>query len=187
MMTKCLDNDFPCQNPDYSDFDTTAKKELVNPPPASDIINESEFCAFVPTDAEFQLGDLTRKDYLKSLNGKVGIYHLWIEFDDCDDHETHTLQCVYVGKGFAELRVNDHIRKWWPDKEHLYVTFYECKNRMSKYYEQLFLDKYNFVLNKNENKGTKSLFAVWDEYRFLHGTELQAVSDRSNIRSIDDL
>ncbi|RLP54983.1 MAG: hypothetical protein D6160_07020 [Ketobacter sp.] len=69
----------------------------------------------------------------------------------------------------------------------LYVTFYECSNRISKHLEQLFLDTYDFYLNKNENNGSKTLFAVWDEERHHLGTEMHEVSSRSNIHGIDDI
>lgn len=186
-MSDCLDQDFPCQNPDYSDFDGNAALELSNPPSASEIINESKFCTFVPIEEALQLGDLTFKDYLKSLHNKEGLYHLWVEYDNCDEHETYTMLCVYVGKGTAETRVIDHIKKKWPESQCLYVTFYECSNRISKYLEQLFLDTYDFYLNKNENSGSKTLFAVWDEERHNLGTEMHEVSSRSNIHGIDDI
>ncbi|MBW4936656.1 hypothetical protein [Marinobacter sp. F4206] len=186
-MPKCVDQDFPCQNPNYTDFDNIATSELYNPPSASDIVNASDFCTLVPLERAFQLTDLTYKDYFKGLRNKTGVYHLWIDYDDCDDHDTHTMLCVYVGKGLAEGRVNDHIKKKWPDKESLYVTFYECSNRIAKYIEQLFLDTYKFYLNKQENTGTKNLFAVWDNERHLLGTELHAVSNLTNINDIDGI
>ncbi|MDH5327287.1 MAG: hypothetical protein OEZ68_05375 [Gammaproteobacteria bacterium] len=186
-MPKCVDQDFPCQNPDYLDFDKITAVELVCPPSASDIVNKSAFCTQVPLEECFQLKDLTHKDYLKGLRNKTGVYHLWVDYDNCDDHDNYTMLCVYVGKGLAEGRINDHIKKKWPEKETLYVTFYECNNRIAKYLEQLFLDIYKFYLNDYENPGTKNLFAVWDNERHLHGTELHAVSNLSNISNLDDL
>lgn len=141
----------------------------------------------VPIDEAIQLGDLTHGDYLKGLRSKTGLYHLWIDYDNCDDHDTHTMFCVYVGKGLAEVRINSHIKNKWPKQELLYVSFYECSNRISKYLEQLFLDTYSFHLNNNENCGSRSLFAVWDDERHLLGTELHSVSNLSNINSFDDL
>lgn len=186
-MSKCLDQDFPCQNPDYTDFDSVINSELKDPPSASQIVNESKFCTFVPIDEAIQLGDLTHKDHLKGLRGRVGIYHLWVDYDNCDDHETNTMLCVYVGKGLAEARINNHIKEKWPQQASLYVSFFECSNRIAKYFEQLFLDTYSFYLNSNENCGTKYLFAVWDQERHLLGTEIHAVSNLSNISSLDDI
>lgn len=187
MLAKCLDQDFPCQNSDYSNFDSIAASELCNPIAASVLVNESQFCTLIPTDEEQQLGDLTHKSYLRGLRRKTGIYHLWIDYDNCDDHETNTMICVYVGKGLAEVRIDDHVRSIWPENYSLYVTFTECINRLAKYYEQLFLDTYSFVLNRNENPGTEKLYAVWSEELHMHGTELDQVSSLHNIQSLDDI
>lgn len=186
-MSSCHDGSFLCQNPAYADFDEIASRELLSPPSAVEIVNESKFCTLVPLDEAFQLNDLTYKDYLKGLRSKTGIYQLWINYENCTDHDTYVMHCVYVGKGFAGKRVNKHIIEKWPKEEELYVTFYECTNRMAKYLEQLFLDTYNFYLNNNENTGAKSLFAVWDKERHLLGTELYEISNLSNIRNLDDL
>jgi len=186
-MSSCYDESFPCQNPDYPDFDNIASQELRNPPSAHEIVNESKFCTLVPLAEAIAVGDLTYKDYLKGLRGKTGIYQLWIDYENCTDHDTYTMHCVYVGKGLAEVRVNKHIKEKWPKAEDLYVTFYECTNRMAKYLEQLFLDTYDFYLNENENTGSKPLFAVWDNERHFLGTEIHAVSSLSNINCLDDL
>lgn len=174
-MPKCRDQEFPCQSPAYLDFDGTAKTELTAIPSASQIVNESAFCTFVPIDEAIQFRDLTYKDYLRGLRGKTGLYHLWVDYDNCDDHDTQTMICVYVGKGLAEARITSHIKTKWPNQQRLYVSFYECSNRLSKYLEQLFLDTYSFYLNKNENFGTEHLFAVWDHERYLLGTEAYAI------------
>ena len=186
-MPKCEDHDFPCQSLDYSPFDQVAATELLSPILADEIVNSSSFCTYVPTDKNLVIGDLTHRAFLKGLRGKSGLYHLWIDYDDCDDHGTHTMQCVYVGKGFAEVRITDHIKSKWQAGAQLYVTFFECSNRISKYYEQLFLDIYEFELNSNENRGTKKLFAVWDDERHFSGTEIHAVSNLSNIRGFEDI
>lgn len=183
-MSNCIDQDFPCQYPDYSDFDDIVKCELLDPPKASWIVNESQFCTHIPIEEAIQIGNLSHKDYLKSLRGKVGLYHLWVDYDNCDDHDTHTMLCVYIGKGLAEVRINSHIKEKWPNNVMLYVSFYECSNRMSKYLEQLFLDTYKFYLNKNENSGQKSLFAVWDQDRHFFGTEHYAISNLMNTRCL---
>ena len=94
--------------------------------------------------------------------------------------------CVYVGKGFAELRVDSHVRKKWSKNAQLYVTFTSMENRLSKYYEQLFLDVYDFELNNIENSGAEHLFAVWDEERHHLETHLNEVSNLSKIQSFDD-
>ena len=188
MFHKCEQNNFPCQNLDYSKFDHVARKELRKPILCSNILNYSPYCTHLPINNEFIMGDLNHKLYLKGLNRKTGLYHLWSHFDECDDHGTHCMLCVYVGKGFAEGRIDDHIKNKWPSSElEMYVTFTEMGNRLSKYYEQLFLDKYDFLFNIAENPGSGDLHAVWDEDRFMNGTETLNVSNRSKVTSLEDL
>ncbi|MDC7701608.1 hypothetical protein [Vogesella indigofera] len=187
-MSSCYDDSFLCQNPQYPDFDNIAIKELRNPPSVHEIINQSNFCTHLPTNADDIIGDITHKMYLKGLNNKTGLYHLWIEFENCTDHNAHTMLCIYVGKGMAENRINIHIKeKLLNNNVSIYASFYECSNRISKYLEQLFLDTYSFILNKNENSGDKKLFAVWGEERYILGTEINAVSSLCRIQNFDDL
>lgn len=186
-MTKCIDQDFPCQNPDYETFDQIALAELAKPISAHALVNESSFCTELPVNDYLLIGDLDHKLYLRELRGQVGIYHLWIDYDVCDDHGTYTMLCVYVGKGFAEFRIDSHVRTKWPKGTQLYVTFTSMENRLSKYYEQLFLDVYAFELNNIENSGKEHLFAIWDEERHHLGTQLHEVSSLSKIQSLDDL
>lgn len=175
MNAKCQHQGFPCVNISYGSFDEICAKELREPISASQILNESSFCVNVPINESLRLEELETSDYLRGLKRKIGLYHLWIDYDECDDHDMNTLLCVYVGKGLAGGRVKDHIRNKY---HHLYkldtifCTFYECHNRIAKYLEQLFLDLYKFESNKNENIGSDHLFGVWDRQRYLHGTEL---------------
>ena len=188
-MLSCHLDEFLCQNPQYSDFDDIAKKELAAPPSVHEIINLSIFCTGLPLDDENILGNLTHQMFLKALNSKNGIYHLWVDFENCTDHDTYTMKCIYVGKGNAEARINDHVFKKNLKNTgvSIYSSFYECSNRMSKYLEQLFLDTYKFSLNKNENSGTNELFAVWNEERYAMGTEANVVSSLSNIHCMADI
>jgi hypothetical protein len=126
-----------------------------------DIISQSK-------DDEF----LSLNDHLSGLKGKRGLYHLRIEIGNCQDHQKHSLLCVYVGKWSVQGRVKDHIKTKWPESEMLHVAFYERENRIAKYLEQLFLDTYDFHLNTEENTGFGSLYARWDEERINNGTEL---------------
>lgn len=186
-MTKCVEQDFPCQNPDYGAFDQIALAELARPISAYELVNESSFCTEIPVVDDIRIGDIDHKLYLRGLRGQTGLYHLWIDYDACDDHSTYTMLCVYVGKGFAEIRINSHIRTKWPKPAQMYVTFTIMENRLSKYYEQLFLDIYAFELNNNENSGEEFLYAVWGEERHHMGTQLNEVSNLSKIQSFDDL
>lgn len=188
-MSSCHLGEFLCQDPQYPDFDRIAQRELKNPPSVQEIINQSVFCTYLPLEDELILGNMTHQMFLKALNTKNGIYHLWVDFENCTDHDTHTMKCIYVGKGFAEVRINNHVfkKKLKNTGVSIYASFYECSNRMSKYLEQLFLDTYKFSFNKNENTGTNELFAVWDDERYSMGTEANAVSALSNIRCMDDI
>lgn len=188
-MSSCYDGSFLCQNLLYLDFDNIAAKELLNSPSAEEIINQSRYCTKIPINEENIIGNFNHNIYLKGLQGKTGLYHLWIDHENCTDHGTFTMLCVYVGKGFAKDRINSHIKRKWPNPNEvsLYASFYECSNRISKYLEQLFLDKYKFILNEYENPGTEELYAVWDEERHFLGTEANQVSNLSTIRSMEDL
>lgn len=187
MTTKCIDQDFLCQAPEYEEFDRVARAELHAPMSAAEIINESLFCTELPIDPELIMGDVDYKMYLKGIKGESGLYHLWIDHDECDDHRTNTMLCVYVGKGLADKRIPIHIKEKWPDGIRMYATFTKIENRLSKYYEQLFLDTYDFHLNSYENEGDKQLFAVWDEEVHAIGTHLNEVSALSKIQSLEDL
>lgn len=185
-MPKCIDQEFPCQNPDYSEFDNKAKIELRNPASANEIVNESWYCQNVPASEFLEIGDLNRSKFLRPLRGKFGIYHLWSEYEHCDDHKTFTMKCKYVGKGPPDTRVASHVKRKWQKNEILFVTIHECANRLAKYYEQLFLDTYHFDLNEHENSGVNTLYAVWDDERFRIGTHLNEISALSQMESPDD-
>lgn len=186
MMTNCDEHDFPCQNPDYDDFDKLARAELSQPIDANMLVNESGYCMMIPVDPSFVIGDLDHKLFLKALKNQSGLYHLWIDYESCDDHDTHTMLCAYVGKGLPDSRIADHIKSKWPNGVQLYATFSQMNNRLAKYYEQLFLDCYGFILNKNENSGSKTLYAVWDCERHNLGTHSNEVSSMSKIQSFND-
>lgn len=175
-MSSCYDGSFPCQDPKYCEFDKIAAAELAHPLTAHQIVNESVYCTYIPLEVDTVLDEVAYKTYLDGLKGKQGVYQMWIDYEHCTDHSTHTMLCVYVGKGWAAGRIDTHIQSKWPAAAALYVTFYECSNRMSKYIEQLFLDTYAFHLNTNENPGTDHLFGVWSDEDHLLGTELNRVS-----------
>ncbi|WP_201268693.1 hypothetical protein RWA02_02560 [Sinorhizobium meliloti] len=185
MMTSCEDHNFPCQNPDYGDFDKIAATELAKPIAANVLVNESEFCMMIPVNEDWVIGDLNHSLFLKTLRGQSGLYHLWVDYEACGDHGTHTMVCAYVGKGPPENRVASHIKTKWPRSSFLYATFTPMENRLAKYYEQLFLDTYNFHLNKSENSGEKTLYAVWDSERYIIGTHANEVSSLSKMQDFD--
>ena len=185
-MSDCIDQDFPCQNPEYDEFDRITKDEIKNAISLNSFINQSEYCNYVLTNDLEKIGDMSTSLFLKPLHNKFGVYHLWEDYEHCDTHNTYTMRCLYVGKGPPTTRVPTHIKTKWPHNKTLYVTFQSCKNRLAKYYEQLFLDIFHFNFNVSENKGKKILYAVWDEDRYLIGTHLNEISSHSKMKSPDD-
>lgn len=180
-MYQCEQNEVPCLNTEYKYFDDISRKEVIAAATVNEIMNESLFASFIAVDMinEHTEDMLSVHDELLSLKEKVGIYHLYIYDTHCQDHDVYSLQCVYVGKGLAINRIKSHIKEKWPESELLYISFYECKNRIAKYYEQLFLDTYKFHLNDSENSGDKYLFARWSHERFTLGTETHALAARA--------
>lgn len=156
-------------------------KELALPISVHEIINDSLYCRSIPLDLldPSDPHELDKSELLSGLNGKSGVYHLWVQLDHCTDHDIYSYICVYVGKGMAKNRILSHIKEKWPEKEMLYISFFECENRIAKYVEQLFLDTYEFHLNKSECTGTGHLYARWDEFRTVHGTELERDAELS--------
>lgn len=185
-MPNCADDGFPCQDPDYEDFDKIARDELSTPISADVLVNQSDFCMRMPIDQEAIIGDMDFRLYLKTLEGLSGLYHLWIDHEYCSDHDSYTMSCAYVGKGPPRIRITSHIKNKWTAGAQLFVTFTAMTNRLSKYYEQLFLDVYNFDLNVSEKSGTKELYAVWDSERYTIGTHLNEVSGLSKMQSFED-
>jgi hypothetical protein len=180
MTTKCLQQGFPCRDISYSDFDSICSQELAESINADQILNQSPFCVNIPINDSLKFEDLETSDYLKILKGKMGLYHLWIDYDECDDHNMNTLLCIYVGKGLAGGRIKNHVNEKYQDLgglDTLFCTFYECTNRIAKYLEQLFLDLYKLESNSYENNGLNHLFGVWTRERYLHGTELGSLAN----------
>lgn len=183
MTTKCEQQDFPCINISYEKFDRVCHQELRANIRASQIVNESSFCVNIPINQDLSFEGLKTSDYLKSLKKKIGLYHLWIDYDECEDHDKNTLLCIYVGKGFAGGRIKEHIKEKYghlTKLDTLFCSFYECPNRIAKYLEQLFLDLYKFESNEHENPGANYLFAVWDRQRYLHGTKIELLANISS-------
>lgn len=164
--------DCNCTNLDHHKFDNLMNQEFATPILVENIVSES-FCISFDFEHFDENLNLSSHDILKELKDKMGVYCLWVYEGQCTEHDMHRMLCLYVGKGFVFDRVKSHIKTKWPHCETLYITFFECKNRFAKYIEQLFLDSYEFYLNKEENSGTGYLAAMWDEERFTHGTQLE--------------
>lgn len=170
-----------CTEIDNSEFDAAVVGELRLPISLAQILDES-YCVSIRQDLEPHLLELSlnNNEILSGLRNKMGIYHLWVAQDSCGDHlSMHRMLCAYVGKGQAINRVRSHIKNKWVKDEAMYVSYFECSNRVAKYLEQLFLDLYNFHLNDGENFGTKYLQTIWSEGRLVNGTQLHEHSEIS--------
>ncbi|WP_141247011.1 hypothetical protein [Halomonas salipaludis] len=188
-MYHCEEFGVPCLVTEYEHFDEVCSSELKKPISVHEIINESDFCTVLPIEILKEADGaevLTINDHLKGLKGRSGIYHLWVSMCECDDHGINSMLCVYVGKGIAESRVLSHVKNKWPESQFLWVTFYECENRISKYLEQLFLDTYSFYLNTYENTGTGYLYARWSADRTWNGTEFDSMVNIRTERMSDE-
>jgi hypothetical protein len=166
-----------CENLEHEKFDVVSTQEMCQKTTVHDVFNDS-YCVMVPLEYIDERENLSSHETLVDLKGKMGVYGLWIHQSDCYDHDMHRMFCLYVGKGYALNRVKKHIENKWPETQLLYVTFYECENRIAKYIEQLFLDNYNFPLNIEENIGEGYLATAWDGERYTIGTNLHEISNR---------
>ncbi|MDH5897698.1 hypothetical protein ACED66_14535 [Vibrio splendidus] len=142
----------------YSDFDAISSKELSEPISVNEIVSHGIFFPTYKYLKEFTENKKFIRENPVNLLDKMGVYLLWEEY--CVDSEGRKLlECVYVGKGWADERVNEHLREKIESSK-TFVTFYECLNRLAKYLEQLFLDLYDFEINKAEKSGSKTLFMM---------------------------
>lgn len=177
-----------CTEVDHSEFDKTIQTELIKPIFIKDIANNS-FCISIDLNNEQEFLDISldKNEILASLKGKMGLYLLWIDEDYCGDHFDQQMLCVYVGKGYVCDRIKyDHIPNKWIENQKLYITFYECSNRIAVYLEQLFLEKYKFYFNKKENSGVNTLKTMWDQHRFVNGTETHEHAELLSIKYPSD-
>ncbi|EKP0297827.1 hypothetical protein ACQXXB_10120 [Aeromonas veronii] len=169
--------DCNCTHLEHEKFNSIIKDEINKVIAIEDIVNKS-YCISFDFEHYDENANLSAHETLQDLKGKVGVYLLWVNLGHCTEHEMYRMLCLYVGKGFAFQRIKSHIKDKWPNSETLYVTFYECENRIAKYIEQLFLDCYDFYLNKEENNGSGHLETIWNEERYIMGTELHSLSER---------
>jgi hypothetical protein len=107
-MPQYLDRECRCPPSRYARFDSVISGELALKISAKRIVNDTEFCTMIEKSALEALEELSLRDLLRGLDGKIGVYHIWRDEDFCDIHERHNLRCVYVGKGAALTRLLDH-------------------------------------------------------------------------------
>jgi hypothetical protein len=166
-----------CENLKHERFDSVSNRELRENITVHDVFNSS-YCVMLTIQGIDEKEELSIHETLSDLKGKMGVYGLWIHQSECYDHDMQRMLCLYVGKGKALSRIKSHIVKKWPEEQLLYVTFYECENRIAKYVEQLFLDSYDFPLNRDENSGEDFLATIWNGERYTLGTNLHEISER---------
>lgn len=166
-----------CENLNHAKFDAISSEELGIDLKINDIVNES-YCVMVSIKDIDESSGLSLHETLVDLKSRMGVYALWIDHTYCYEHDMHRMLCLYVGKGYALGRIKSHIKDKWPETQLLYITFYECKNRIAKYAEQLMLDIYDFPLNKDENQAEGWLATIWSDERHSIGTHLHEISDR---------
>src|SRR5688572_30851170 len=110
-MPQYLDRPCRCPAAPYMTFDNLLGKEMGSTLTAHHMVNKTPFCTMIQPNMVSALDRLTLRDLLHGLNDRVGVYHLWRNEDSCDIHQLHHLECVYVGKGDAQGRVRDHLKK----------------------------------------------------------------------------
>jgi len=171
------------ENP-YTIFDLTMSEELRNIVKADDILNRLSACAHLPigfTEID-ECDPITYRNTLREWSKSVGLYHIWADDGSiCEKHKTHALKCIYVGKGEVFTRIiDDHLNSKLEEfgASSIHVSFFQCKNRFAKYYEQLFLDLFKIPLNKSESRGDIELWAYWPAERAQYGTDAHNNADR---------
>jgi hypothetical protein len=165
---------YDCDSNNHNLFDDIAKKELAENVTVESVMISCGYMISIAIDIVERYPDflLSVNEYLKGLKGRMGVYALWKHENRCADHEMNKMLCLYVGKGKVQDRVKSHIKIKLNKEDMLYISFYDCENRMAKYIEQLFLDKYDFELNSEENIGTEELWCDWSDERVEMGTQI---------------
>ncbi len=98
------------------------------------------------------------------INEPYGVYILWHKNDYCNVHDRFHMKALYAGKGNPKRRLTHHWEtKNTADEMLIYFSFFPCRNRISKYLEQLLLDTYDFPMNRSENKGKLTLCAYFSQ------------------------
>lgn len=156
--------DCQCNNLGYDKFDIVAAKELFNPIKLDQIVNGSYCNHFIINEAKNEDNAALQEVFI-DLNGKIGVYCLWMYIGECTSHGKQKYKCLYVGKGHVVERLKEHIKEKWNYPMLIHITFFECENRIAKYVEQLCLDSYELLHNEKENYGQGPLFAMWSRIR----------------------
>jgi len=162
----------------YRSFDKACAAELKSSVTVAQIVgtpsNSPKYCLRLDVNEfwdtyEQGIDILKMADRLAGVNRKFGLYHLWVSHGESD--ESRVVQAIYVGKGHIKKRVRNHIKNYLDEQGTIFITFYECENRIAKYLEQLFLDQFLFPLNTQENLGKDLLYTRWEWLIGREGTE----------------
>ncbi|WP_146095854.1 hypothetical protein [Xanthomonas arboricola] len=155
----------------YSVFNKTCREELKGKWCAENFANRDLYFYRIDMDAKWESTEHEIALFenpsvqLGELKDKFGVYHIWFDHDATSIGEDHILQAVYVGKGHLDIRLKEQVSKHLKELGTVLITIKECKNRMAKYLEQLFLDTFDFPLNSAENTGSEGYFytrAKWE-------------------------
>lgn len=174
--------DCQCGRVNHEEFNKVVAGELAAPVTLAEMADTGYCVPFAPWALrELEEIQLPLGQVLADLGRKVGVYIVWLSHSECGDHLGKVcMEAVYVGKGSGKGRLMSHFREERFANNELYsLTFYECSNRIAKYLEQALLDSYNFQYNSDENHGVVTLYTVWDECRYLLGTQLHETAERS--------
>jgi hypothetical protein len=179
-MPQYLDRECRCPPNPYAGFDSVIGCELALKLSASLIVNDTEFCTMIEKDSLKALDELSLRDLLRGLDGKVGVYHIWRDEDFCDIHQRHNLQCVYVGKGAALTRLLDHTSDDRLEKDDDWLLDPDARKALEKRRaedrkkkrERLRADEpYWISFFECENRVAKSIEQLFlDTYRFSVNT-----------------
>lgn len=164
---------YDCGSNNHDLFDDIAKEELAKNVTVESVMISSGYSISIAIDIveEYSGFFLSVSEHLRDLKDRMGVYALWKHENRCTEHEMNKMLCLYVGKGKVQRRIRSHIISKWDKDDLLYISFYDCDNRIAKYIEQLFLDKYDFPLNSEENTGTEKLWCDWNDERIDMGTQ----------------
>ena len=141
----------------YPEFDQVTQKELTNSLSLVEICNQEIGWYSDKTLCDDDINSWVTHD-------QFGLYFLWHKSDYCEIHDKFNMRALYIGKGNIKARITSHMKNKNTANEMLvYFSYIELENRLAKYYEQLFLDTYDFPYNKSENSGQQKLCIHWNQ------------------------
>jgi len=121
---------------------------------------------------------------LRKLHNSSCCYILWVRINRNNKREDY--EAIYVGStGNLAKRIKQHIDKIDSNifnrirniygNNQLFLSNVNCELRVAKYLEQLYLDYYNFQMNKKDIKGVNGLI-----YRKMISNKNNLENDNNN-------